>query len=46
MLVFEEDAAEAVMSADVQMSDAYRIGDWRRQCPSRSCVGDLRAPGI
>jgi hypothetical protein len=40
MLVFEEDAAEAVVSADVQMRDAHRIGDWRRQRASRSGVGD------
>jgi hypothetical protein len=30
MLVFVEDAVEAVVSADVQMSEAHRISDWGR----------------
>jgi len=28
VLVFVERAAEAVVAADVEMSDVHRIGDW------------------
>jgi hypothetical protein len=40
MLVFVERAAEAVVSADVEMSDAPRIDDGYGQRVQRSGVGD------
>jgi hypothetical protein len=48
MLVFVERAAEAVVSADVEMSDAPRIDDGYGQRVQRSGVGDalMRPVGI
>ena len=40
MLVLVEDAAEAVVPADVERSDAPRIGDWYGQRVQRLGVGD------
>jgi hypothetical protein len=34
MLVFLDGAAQAVVSADVEMGDAHRIGDWCSGCGS------------
>jgi hypothetical protein len=40
MLVLVEDAAEAVVSADVKTCDARRIGDWWGRRSQWSAVGD------
>ena len=40
MLVFVEDAAEAVTSADVEAVADVRRGDGRRQCSQWPGVGD------
>jgi hypothetical protein len=40
MLVLAEDAAEAVMSADIQRCEPIRLGDWFGQRSKRSGVRD------
>jgi hypothetical protein len=40
MLVFVEEPAETVVSADVQMRDLVRVGEWLGEWTQRSGVGD------
>jgi hypothetical protein len=40
VLVFVQGAAKVVVSADVELGDVYRVGDWWGQWVQRSGVGD------